>query len=139
MQFTVRDWMVDLLVYVDPDMSVAEALSLMRRRYIHSLVVNKTEDSPDYGIVTSTDICDKIIAGERHPGQTKVREIMSSPLITAKEKWTLKECSEKMKQHRIHHLPVVNDAGELVGMISATDFLVAAEAMARAPGERISG
>jgi len=139
MQFTVRDWMVDLLVYIDPDSNVAEALSLMRRRYIHSLVVNKTEDSPDYGIVTSTDICDKIIAGERHPGQTKVREIMSSPLITANEKWTLKECSEKMKQHRIHHLPVVNDAGTLVGMISATDFLVAAEAMARAPGERITG
>jgi CBS domain-containing protein len=139
MQSKVRDWMVDLLVYVDPETSVAEALSLMRRRYIHSLVVNKTEDNPEYGIMTSTDICDKIIAGERHPGRTKVREIMSSPLITAKADWSLKECSEKMKQHRIHHLPVVNDAGDLVGMISANDFLVAAEAMATAPGERITG
>jgi CBS domain-containing protein len=34
-----------------------------------------------------------------------------------------------MKKLRVHHLPVTSDAGELIGMISATDFLVVAEAM----------
>ncbi len=42
-----------------------------------------------------------------------------------------------MHKHQIHHLPVADDVGNLVGMISATDFLVAAEDMGRAPGERI--
>jgi len=131
--------MIDLVVYVEPDSSVADALALMRRRYIHSLIVNKSQASPEYGIVTSTDICDKIVAQDRNPLHTKVSEVMKSPLITVKVNWTLKECAEVMRTRCIHHLPVLDDAGNVVGMISATDFLVAAEAMGRAPGERIPG
>ncbi|MEA4907459.1 MAG: CBS domain-containing protein [Chloroflexi bacterium] len=137
MQFTVRDWMIDLVVFVDPECTVSEALSLMRRRYIHSVIAQKTETSPEYGIITSTDISDKIVAQERNPSQTLVKDIMTSPLITVTEDMSLQECSTKMKENRIHHLPVLGRNGELVGMISASDFLVAAEAMGSAPGERI--
>jgi signal-transduction protein with cAMP-binding, CBS, and nucleotidyltransferase domain len=129
MQLRVRDWMVDLVVYVEPDASVARALELMRLRYIHSLIVSKTQDSPEYGILTSTDISDKIIAVERDPSKVKVREIMTSPVITIPCHWSLKDCALKMSEHKIHHLPVIDEDGELTGMISDTDFLAAAEAM----------
>ncbi len=130
-QLFVKDWMIDLVVYIEPDNTVLEALALMRRRYIHSLIVNKSADNPDYGIITSTDICDKIIAEERNPATTRVREIMTSPFISVRKEWTLKECSLVMKEKNIHHLPVCDEKGELVGMISATDFLVAAEAISQ--------
>ena len=133
----VRDWMMDLVVFIDPDSSVSEALAVMRRRYIHSLIVNRTETNPDYGIVTSTDVSDKIVAQERNPSHVLVREIMNTPLIMVNTKMTLKECAGIMHENNIHHLPVSDDEGNLVGMISATDFLVAAEDMGRAPGERI--
>lgn len=129
MQLRVRDWMVDLLVFIDPAASVSDALALMRRRYIHSLVVSKSPENPQYGIVTSTDISDKIIAGERNPAEMRVRDIMNTPLITVRQDSSLQECSKLMKEHHIHHLPVTDDAGSLVGMISATDFLVAAESL----------
>ena len=137
MQFKVRDWMVDLIVYVDPDTTVTHALELMRRRYIHSLIVNRTETNPDYGIVTSTDISDKIVDQQRNPSQVLVREIMNTPLITVNTMLPLKDCAVLMHENKIHHLPVADEEGNLVGMISATDFLVAAEDMGRAPGERI--
>jgi CBS domain-containing protein len=138
MQFTVKDWMIDLVVYVDPDVTVADALALMRRRYIHSLIVNQKEDFPEYGILTSTDICDKIIAQNRNPATTKVRDICTAPLIAVQTTMTLGECAQVMHEHRFHHLPVKDADGNLMGMISATDFLVAAEAMSRAPGDRLS-
>lgn len=137
MQFTVREWMMDLVVYVDPDATVSEALAMMRRRYIQSLIVKKTATNLNYGIITSTDISDKIVAQNQNPSTMLVREVMTSPLITINENMMLKECALIMKKHRIHHLPVVNDQENVIGMISATDFLVAAEAMGRAPGERI--
>jgi CBS domain-containing protein len=136
-QFTVREWMNDLVVFVEPDDTVARALEIMRRRYIHSLIVRKSSDNPDYGIITSTDICDKIIAQEQNPNTIKVRDVMHSPLITVVDKTKLKDCACLMREHSIHHLPVVDGNGEVIGMISATDFLVAAEAMGRGPGERI--
>ena len=125
----VRGWMKDLVVYVDPDATVADALSIMRHRYINSVIVQKTETNPEYGIVTSIDICDKIVAQQRNPTKVKIREIMSSPLITVHQDSSVQECAALMKSKQIHHLPVVNDEGNLVEVISATDFLIVAEAM----------
>ncbi|HEY2980157.1 MAG TPA: CBS domain-containing protein [Anaerolineales bacterium] len=127
MPHTVRDWMSKPVVVVDPDSSVSYAMTLMRRRSIHSVVVAVTESNPAYGILTTTDVRDKIVGGDRNPAETRVREIMSGPVIMAKPEWTLKECSQLMQEHRIHHLPVADKNGTLVGLISVTDIFMAVE------------
>jgi CBS domain-containing protein len=123
----VRDWMSRPVIVVDPDSSVSYALTLMRRRNIHSVVVNISRDSPAYGIVTITDIRDKIMAADRNPAETRVREIMTSPVVAGDPDWTLKECSIKMQEYRIHHMPIADENEALVGLISATDIFTAAE------------
>jgi signal-transduction protein with cAMP-binding, CBS, and nucleotidyltransferase domain len=138
MQFTVRDWMIDVIVFVDPDTTVLEALALMRRRYIRSLIVNKNETNPEYGIITSTDVSDKIVALQRNPTDVTVSEIMTSPLITIDHDVQIYDCAKMMKENHIHHMPVTSAEGEIMGMISATDFLVVAEAMGQLPGQRIT-
>ncbi len=127
MTHTVRDWMSSPAVVVAADSSVSYAMTLMRRRGIHSVIVDVSEKNPAYGIVTTTDIRDKIVAADRNPAETTVGEIMSGPLITARPEWTLKECSQVMQKHHIHHLPVVDENGTLIGMISATDIFMAVE------------
>ncbi|MGB7874867.1 MAG: CBS domain-containing protein [Anaerolineales bacterium] len=136
MPHTVRDWMSKPVVVVDPDSSVSYALTLMRRRNIHSVVINSGQDNPSYGIVTTTDIRDKIAAAERNPAEIAVREIMSGPLIMANPDWTLKECSQTMQQHNIHHLPVADEHGTLVGLISTTDIFMAVEEGGWGEGKR---
>ena len=124
---TVRDWMSSPVIVVDPDSSVKYALTLMRRRKIHSVVVAMSENNPTYGIVTSTDIRDKIAAAGRNPAETTVREIMSGPIVTGNPEWTLMECSQVMQEKHIHHLPIADESGALIGIISATDIFVAVE------------
>jgi CBS domain-containing protein len=124
---TVRDWMSSPVVVVDPDSSVKYALTLMRRRKIHSVIVAPSEKNPTYGIVTSTDIRDKIVAANRSPTEMTVREIMSGPIITGNPDWTLMECSQLMQEKHIHHLPIADESGELIGLISATDIFMAVE------------
>ncbi|MGZ9221382.1 MAG: CBS domain-containing protein [Anaerolineales bacterium] len=127
MPHTVHDWMSKPVVVVDPDSSVKYALTLMRRRKIHSVVVAISEKNPKYGIVTSTDIRDKIVAAGRNPAETTVRDIMSGPIITGIPDWTLMECSRVMQEHHIHHLPIADESGALIGLISATDIFMAVE------------
>ena len=127
MPHTVRDWMSKPVIVVDPDSSVSYAMTLMRRRSIHSVIVNIGEDNPSYGIVTTTDIRDKIAAADRNPAEMTIREIMSGPLILGDPDWTLKECSQIMQKHNIHHLPVADEHGALVGLISVTDIFIAVE------------
>jgi CBS domain-containing protein len=123
----VRDWMSSPVVVVDPDSSVKYALTLMRRRKIHSVVVAMSDKNPQYGIVTSTDIRDKIAAAGRNPAETTVREIMSGPIITGSPDWTLMQCSQVMQEKHIHHLPIADESGSLIGLISATDIFMAVE------------
>jgi CBS domain-containing protein len=127
MPHTVRDWMSRPVIVVDPDSSVKYALTLMRRRKIHSVVVAMSDKNPQYGIVTSTDIRDKIVAAGRNPAEMTVREIMSGPIITGNPDWTLMECSKVMQEKRIHHLPIADETGALIGLISATDIFMAVE------------
>jgi len=127
MPHLVKDWMSTPVIVVDPDSSVSHALTLMRRRKIHSVVVDISEKNPAYGIVTTTDIRDKIVAEDRNPAEITVRDIMSGPIITGRAEWTLKECSQVMQQHKIHHLPVVDAHGSLIGLISATDIFMSVE------------
>jgi CBS domain-containing protein len=124
----VRDWMSSPAIVIDPDSSVSHAMTLMRRRNIHSVVVDLNEKGKlTYGIVTTTDVRDKIIAADRNPAETLVRDIMSAPVITAHPDWSLKECSTTMQARNIHHLPVADETGTIIGMISATDLFIAAE------------
>ena len=125
----VKDWMKDLVVFINSDATVSEGLSLMRHRYMDSLIVEKDATHPEYGIVTAIDISDKIVAQGKNPTATKISEIMVSPLITVSPTMPIEECAAIMHQHKIHHLPVADEAGKVVGLISAGDFLVVAEAM----------
>lgn len=136
MQDLVKDWMVDLVFYVEPDSMVLDALSKMRRRYVNSLIVKLEEDEREFGIITSTDICDKIVAQDQNPAKTKIRDIMTAPLVSVKPDQTIFECAKIMSKLGIHHLPVMDENGSIVGMISATDFLVVAEALGYGDGDR---
>ena len=127
MPHLVRDWMSKPVVVVGADSSVSYAMTLMRRRRIHSVVVDVSEKNPAYGILTTTDIRDKIVAENRNPAETRVSEIMSGPVIMAKPEWTLIECSRVMQKKHIHHLPVADESGALIGLISATDIFMAVE------------
>ena len=127
MSQTVRDWMSSPVVVIPPEIRVSQALTLMRRRGIHSLVVDLTRGRPAYGILTTTDIRDKIVAAGLDPAEVRVREIMSSPVIFARPDWTLVQASVTMQELKVHHLPVEDERGQLVGMISATDIFLAVE------------
>ncbi|MBE0686347.1 MAG: CBS domain-containing protein [Anaerolineaceae bacterium] len=128
-KLTVKDWMMDLVVFVDPDQTVYEILSIMRRRYINSVLVRKSDKNPEYGIITSRDISDKIVAENRNPKELTVKDIMSSPIVSVQQDLSIKECAMLMREKHIHHLPVIDGNGLVIGMVSASDFLLIAEAM----------
>ncbi len=127
MAHKVKDWMSSPIIVLDQDSSVAYALTLMRRRSVRSLLISVDPLENKYGIITTTDIRDKIMAKEQNPANVSVREIMTNNLVTADQDWSLTQCSIVMQQNNIHHIPVVDDNNNLVGLISSTDLFFAAE------------
>jgi CBS domain-containing protein len=106
------------------DRSVLDAAHTMNEHRIGALVVTRGELV--VGIFTERDILNRVVASERDPQQTLVREVMTSPVACCTPETTREECRAVMRSRRLRHLPVVKD-GALVGMISIGDVLEAVE------------
>jgi CBS domain-containing protein len=75
------------------------------------------------GVVSHSDVSDKVAAENKCPAWMRVSEIMTRRLITATPETSLDDCMRLMEQHGIFHLVVLDSAKGFRGMISVTDLL----------------
>jgi len=118
---------------VSPEATVLETAAYLRDRAIRATVVTDPEGRP-IGVISQSDISDKVAAENRCPAWVKAREIMSTGLVTVNPESTIEECLRLLDSHGIYHLVVVDKSGRSMGMISAQDILrlVASDERARA-------
>jgi len=103
-----------------PNMTVKEAAVLMRDEKVGSLII--VEDGIPIGIVTERDFLNKIVSENKVPSKTMVKDIMTSPLITATAKESLSDAAKRMSSLHVRRLPVVKD-DTLVGILTENDML----------------
>lgn len=114
----VEDVMVESVVTVDADSSVMKAVKLMNEHEIGCLVV--TRRGRAVGIITERDLLRRVIGRSKNPSRTKVREIMTKPLIAGQPDMDLEDATRLMFRKKIKKLPVV-EHGRLLGLITLTD------------------
>jgi len=114
----VEDVMVESVITVDSDSSVMKAVKIMNEHEIGCLVV--TRRGRAVGIITERDLLNRIIAKSKNPSRTKVREIMTKPLVAGQPDMDLEDATKLMFERKIKKLPVV-EHGRLLGLITLTD------------------
>ena len=119
---TVADVMTREVVTISPDAPVIEAARLMRDRDIGSVVVVSSRGEV-IGIVTEKDIVARVVAENRDPLKTTVREVMTPNPITVYDDTPLETAARIMDEQKIGHLPVVDKAGRLVGIVAKSDII----------------
>ena len=115
----VRDVMVREVITVDENSTVKEAVDTMNEFQIGSLIV--LERGKAMGIVTERDFLRRVIAGAKDVMNTKIKEIMTTPLVVVEPSTDLEEAMKLMFQNKIKKLAVV-DANKLVGIVTLTDI-----------------
>ncbi|MCH8806754.1 MAG: CBS domain-containing protein [Planctomycetes bacterium] len=104
---------------IDRESTVLDAAKLMNEKRIGALVVNRGETV--IGIFTERDILNRVVAAQKVPAKTLVKDVMTTPVACCKPETTEAECRHVMREKRIRHLPVVANE-RLVGMISIGDI-----------------
>jgi CBS domain-containing protein len=100
--------------------SVHDAVALMNQQKIGALVVvDDTERVA--GIFTERDVLRRVVGSIRNPADTRVGEVMSGDVVCATAQMPLEDVRALLMQRRIRHLPIVDDAGKLQGLISIGD------------------
>lgn len=120
----VRDVMTPRVVTADEETPLTKVSTEMEVAGIGSVVI--TRQGKPVGIVTERDIALNVIMKDRMPSEVKVKEVMSSPLVTIDPFASVEKACELLAEKRIRRLPVVEaeaEGGRLVGIISVRNIL----------------
>ena len=109
------------LAAVSPIDTVFHALTLMAQYDVGALFVMEGEQL--VGIFSERDYARKIILQGKSSKETLVKEIMSDRVAYVTPSATLEECMALMTEKRFRHLPVLDETGNVVGMISIGDMV----------------
>jgi len=105
---------------ISPEATVFEAIQFMADKNIGALLV--TSEEKLLGVITERDYTRKVALKGRSSRETKVREIISSPVVSATPDHSVEECMRLMTSHRVRHLPVLYEE-KLVGIVSIGDLV----------------
>jgi len=113
------------VIVVERDVSIREAAALMRQYHVGDLVVvvERAGKRVPVGILTDRDIAIEVVAMGVDPETLTVGEIVGPELITAGEKDTVYDTLQRMRQHGVRRVPVVDAQGGLAGIVSLADLL----------------
>ncbi len=106
---------------VGPPATVRTASKLMREKDIGSLIV--LEDKRVIGIITERDILIRVTAKKIGPSTISVGKVMSTPVVCISDEISIKEATELMIRKKIRRLPVRNNKGDCIGIVTERDLL----------------
>lgn len=106
---------------VEADNTVISALRVMANRGIGAVLV--TDNGALAGIFSERDYARKVVLQGKDSATTPVRDIMTSKLIHVTPEMTVDQAMQLMSDKRIRHLPVLDTAGSLIGVVSIGDMV----------------
>lgn len=113
------------VVVADRGTSVAEAARLMREYHVGCLVVLDSLEGPrrPVGLVTDRDIVVEVVAKGVAPENVALGEIITGKASAIRVTDGVYDTLHYMREHGFRRMPVVNELGELAGIVSMDDFL----------------
>ena len=108
---------------IDAAKPVLSAVRMMAEHHVGALPVLR--EGRLAGIVSERDYARKVVLLGRASADTPVSQIMSAPVVTVGPEASVRRCMQLMTEKRFRHLPVVDAAGTMVGVISIGDLVSA--------------
>ncbi len=116
----IGDYMASPVFRIEAEDSAQDAAAFMEGNHIGSLIVQDVGD--DIGIVTERDLSTKVVASGKDPSEVKIRDIMTSPVLTMDRYLPVEEANTFMQKNKIRHLAITEE-DRIVGILSVRDLI----------------
>ncbi|MDD3934619.1 CBS domain-containing protein [Methanoculleus sp. UBA303] len=110
------------VVAVSLDTPAVDVARIMGEKNVGSVVVISGDNRPA-GILTDRDLAVRVMAQEKNPGEVRAKEVMTRDVITFQDSMGIYEAIRKMTDEGIRRMPVVDDAGKLIGIVTMDDII----------------
>ncbi|SFV83245.1 FIG01200823: hypothetical protein [hydrothermal vent metagenome] len=118
----VKDVMWSDFDIVDGKITVQNALNDMQHKKTKMLLVDKSHNHDEYGVVLIADIASKVIAKDRALDRVNIYEIMNKPVMSVHPEMDIRYCAELLTNFSLSRCPVL-DNGKIVGVVSLTNIV----------------
>jgi CBS domain-containing protein len=119
----VKDLMTSAVVWCTPWDTAQRAATLMKAHGVGAIAVVADPSDPLLeGIVTDRDLCSGVVAAGKNADAVQVADLMTRILVTCGPEDTLEECEELMQEGQVRRIPVVNNRGRCIGIVSQADI-----------------
>ena len=118
----VKDVMVSDVVCVSPFAKLREALSLMKKHNVKSLVVEKQHPNDAYGLITYTNILKTVVAEDGDIDLLNVYDACAKPALAVGKSLAVRQVASLMTEHRVKRILVLED-NDLLGFVTMDDIM----------------
>ena len=108
-------------VVIDSSATVMDALQEMEKAKVGAILI--IDGAQLNGVFTERDLMMRVVLKNKNPGSTPVTDVMTSPVLTIAKDKEPDDVLKLMQEKHIRHLPLVNDTGDVEGMISIRHLL----------------
>ena len=121
----IRDLCKGEVVCCRPGTTALEAARLMRSRHVGAVVVvsEVAKEPVPVGVVTDRDLAVEVLGNGREAGIMPLSGLVRAPLVIAADYEDVHTALERMRVHGVRRMPVVDDRGTLVGIVTLDDLL----------------
>jgi signal-transduction protein with cAMP-binding, CBS, and nucleotidyltransferase domain len=110
------------VVAVSPDTPTTDIARTMGDKNVGSVVVISGDSKP-LGILTDRDLVTRVLAQEKNPGEVRAEGIMTRDVVTFHDSMGIYEAIQKMTDVGIRRMPIVDDGGRLIGIVTMDDIV----------------
>jgi len=103
---------------IDGNITVLEALKIMRKVEATSLIVKRRHERDEYGMLLFSDVAKHVIGKDRAPERVNVYEIMAKPVVWVRPELDIRYCARLFERFGIGHAPVIDRDYNVVGIVS---------------------
>ena len=130
----VREVMTPTPRVIDGLATVRDAVELMRKHHVSSLVIERRHDGDEYGMVTVHDVAEKVIGQDRSQDRMDVYEIMSKPVLTVDVDMDIKYVIRILTRFHLSRA-LVTEKGSMVGIVTLRDMAIRYPIRSRSVGQ----